>query len=90
MMSGPSKVMTTEALAAASWSDPDMIEQLRAAFPSYGVEAPAGLVQERVDKIRAALSRLAIRWRSLLPKGALGLGFQPAAPRHGVPALLAE
>src|SRR5687768_15555063 len=79
------EILLAEAYAGTQWSSPyytddDRLTNLRAAYDSVGLELPVSLTFERMDQVRAKLDALRARWRALIPKGALDLTFDAAAP----------
>jgi hypothetical protein len=80
-------VLVSEALANASWSDPELsdagrLESITRACVACGAEVPAAVTLMRIGEVRECLARLRERWRTLIPKGALRLAFDPAAPER--------
>lgn len=75
------QLQLAEALAAASWSGEagEVRDRIAAACETLGVEA-LRIDAEKIAETKAALSRLATKWRGLLPKGALHVGFDPEDP----------
>jgi hypothetical protein len=79
------EVLLSEALTAAAgspieMSDVERLETVRGACANLGVDPPASLSTARMEEVRGALSHLTARWRTLVPKGALNLTFDPADP----------
>lgn len=80
-------IYLSEALAAAGWANPERSDQerlevIREGCAKYKVPVPATVTVERIGEVRVSLDRLRVRWRALLPKGALRFSFDPSAPEH--------
>jgi hypothetical protein len=76
-----------EALAGAPWwivdeSDEAVREAIRRNCARSGVSPPEDMTDERIQGVRAELARLAQRWRALVPKGALEIGFPESRGRR--------
>jgi hypothetical protein len=78
-------VYLSEALAGAGWGQAGASDgERRSAIQSNGallrVEIPASVTLERIAQVREKLDQLRERWRTLVPKGAIVLPFDPADP----------
>jgi hypothetical protein len=82
------ELMLAEGLANVRWledgtSAAALVEQAADACRHLGMIPPATLDAERAGQVRDTLSRLTLRWRGLVPKGAIELAFDAAAAATG-------
>jgi hypothetical protein len=81
-------LMLAEMLAARAWSavgesSEERLRALASDCEKSGVRLPARVTRDRIDRVDGVLARLASEWRRLVPKGALKLSFDAAAPARG-------
>jgi len=86
------EILLAEALAGAPWTEPDveagaLMDRIEDNLRRMEVPRPEGLVAERVAAARAAVQRLAARWRAFEGKGTIALAFHPDDPARGFAAL---
>ncbi len=92
---GSRSVLLAEALANAYWSMPEIsdaerLEEISRTCAGFDYPVPPSVTLERIAEVRGTLDRLREKWRTLVPKGAMKLSFDPTAPERSFTAIVAE